>query len=94
MTATQKTGARPTRAVPPNVPDQKTISAGERPETATTSFSSSSGRKPWKKKTVAEQILGQLDKLRADVAEKERDYLQAKKQLDKLEELRAVLENQ
>jgi predicted patatin/cPLA2 family phospholipase len=91
MTAPKATGARPARPAPPNIPDQKTISAGERPETASPS---STGRKPWKKKTVAEQILGQLDKLRADVAEKERDYLQAKKQLDKLEELRAVLENQ
>ena len=93
---TPKTVVAKTRTAPENVPDRKTIAAGDRPqpETEASTSSSSGSRKPWKKKSVAEHILGQLDKLREDVKEKEEAYLQAKKQLDKLEELREVLENQ
>lgn len=91
MTTTKRTGAKGSRPAPGEVPDRKTLVAGEPPaETANTS----SSRKPWKKKSVAEQILGQLDKLREEVAAKEQSYLQAKQQLDKLEALREVLENQ
>ena len=88
MTAAKATGARPSRPAPPNVPDQKSQAAGERPEPATPA---STGRKPWKKKSIAEHILGQFDKLREEVAQKERDYLQAKEQLEQFEELRKVL---
>jgi len=91
MTATKRTGARQARSAPPDVPDQKTLATGERPIESATSNSS---RRAWKKKSVAEHILGQLDKLRDEVKEKEEAYLQAKKQLDKLEQLREVLENQ
>lgn len=86
----KKTGAKGARAAPEEAADRKTLAAGERPETSTTG----TGRRAWKKKSVAEHILGQLDKLREEVAEKERDYQLAKQQLDKLEQLREVLENQ
>lgn len=52
----------------------------------------SSGRKPWKKKTPVEVVLDQINRLREDVADKEEELKQAKKQLQKLEEARKVLE--
>jgi hypothetical protein len=49
-------------------------------------------RKAWKKKSPVEVVLAQLDRLRDDVAKKEEEYKQAKRQLQKLEEARKVLE--
>lgn len=49
-------------------------------------------RKPWKKKTPVEVVLDQINRLREDVAEKEEELKQAKRQLQKLEEARKVLE--
>ena len=86
---TKKTGAKTSRSAPEDAPDRKTLATGDR--SATTA---STSRRPWKKRSVAEHILGQLDKLRDEVKEKEQAYLVAKQQLDKLEELRKVLENQ
>ena len=50
-------------------------------------------RKPWKKKTPIEVVLDQINRLRDDVAKKEEELKQAKKQLVKLEEVRKVLES-
>ncbi|MGI9102209.1 MAG: hypothetical protein ACR2IF_07165 [Terriglobales bacterium] len=50
------------------------------------------GRKPWKKKTPVEVVLDQINRLREEVAEKEEDLKQSKRQLQKLEEARKVLE--
>ena len=50
------------------------------------------GRKPWKKKSPVEVVLTQIDRLRNDVAKKEDEFKQAKRQLQKLEEARKVLE--
>lgn len=92
---TKKTGAK-SRTAPEEATDRKTLATGDRPETQTAAGTSSTGagRRPWKKKSVAEHILGQIDKLREEVEEKHRTYLEAKTQLDKLEQLRQVLENQ
>jgi predicted patatin/cPLA2 family phospholipase len=49
-------------------------------------------RKPWKKKTPVEIMLGQIDKIREDVARKEEEFKLAKRQLEKLEAARKVLE--
>jgi hypothetical protein len=49
-------------------------------------------RKPWKKKTPAEVVLAQIDRVRDDVAGKEEEFKQAKRQLEKLEAARKVLE--
>ena len=49
-------------------------------------------RKPWKKKTPVDVVLDQIDKLREGVAQKEAEFKQAKRQLEKLEEVRKVLE--
>lgn len=49
-------------------------------------------RKPWKKKTPVEVVLDQINKLRDQVTEQEEALKQAKKQLQKLEEARKVLE--
>jgi translation elongation factor EF-G len=51
------------------------------------------GRKPWKKKTPTTVVLEQIDRLRDDVTKKEEELKQAKKQLQKLEEVRKVLES-
>lgn len=50
-------------------------------------------RKPWKKKTPTEVVLEQIDRLRDDVAKKEEELKQSKKQLQKLDEVRKVLES-
>ena len=49
-------------------------------------------RKPWKKKTPVDVVLDQINRLRDDVANQEEELKQAKRQLQKLEEARKVLE--
>jgi hypothetical protein len=49
-------------------------------------------RKPWKKKTPVDIVLDQINKLREDVAAKEEELKVARRQLQKLEEARKVLE--
>jgi hypothetical protein len=60
---------------------------------STQASSSESGRKPWKKKSPVEIFVGQIERLREDVAKKEEELKQAKRQLQKLEEARKVLES-
>ena len=50
-------------------------------------------RKPWKKKTPVEVVLDQIAKIKDDVAKKEEDLKQARRQLQKLEEVKKVLES-
>ena len=52
-----------------------------------------SQRKPWVKKTPAEVVLAQIERVREDVTEKEEELKQAKRQLEKLEQARKVLES-
>jgi len=52
----------------------------------------SQGRKPWKKKTPVDIVLDQINKLRDDVAQKEEALKQARRQLQKLEEVAKILE--
>jgi hypothetical protein len=49
-------------------------------------------RKPWKKKTPTEVVLDQIRRLRDDVAQREEQLKDARRQLQKLEEVRKVLE--
>jgi len=63
-----------------------------RSSTATTVTTSTTGRKPWKKKTPVEVVLDQINRLKDDVAKKEEEFKQAKRQLEKLEAARKVLE--
>ena len=67
-------------------------SAPSRPTTATTAVTTS-GRKPWKKKTATEVFIGQIDRMREEVQRKEEELKQAKRQLEKLEQARKVLES-
>jgi predicted patatin/cPLA2 family phospholipase len=70
-----------------------TDQASARSSTATTTVTTTTtGRKPWKKKTPVEVVLGQIDKLKEDVAKKEEEFKAAKRQLEKLEAARKVLE--
>jgi hypothetical protein len=70
----------------------KTDRSASRSSTATTSTTAST-RKPWKKKTPVEVVLDQINKVREDVTEREEELKQARKQLQKLEEARKLLES-
>ena len=73
---------------------QKSSDSGSsRSSTATTAVTTSAtGRKPWKKKSPVEVVLDQINRLKDDVAKKEEEFKQAKRQLEKLEAARKVLE--
>ncbi len=67
--------------------------ASSRPTIATTAVTTTQPqRKPWKKKTPVEVVLDQIDRLREGVEHKEEELKQAKRQLEKLEQARKVLE--
>ena len=67
--------------------------ASSRSSTATTAVTTTQAtRKPWKKKTPVEVVLDQINRLRDDVLAKEEELKQAKRQLQKLEEAKKVLE--
>lgn len=70
-------------------PQKTTDGSPTRPSTAA---APQRERKPWKKKTPVEIVLDQINRLRDDVAKKEDELKQAKRQLQKLEEARKVLE--
>jgi hypothetical protein len=73
---------------------QKSADTGSsRSSTATPAAATSTpGRKAWKKKTPTEVVLDQINRLKDDVAKKEEEFKQAKRQLEKLEAARKVLE--
>lgn len=58
----------------------------------TTTTTTASGRQPWKKKTPVEIVLSQLNRQRDDVAKREEELREAKRQLEKLEAAKKVLE--
>jgi len=73
---------------------QKAKETGSSPSsTATTAVTTSTRqRKAWVKKTPVEVVLTQIDRVREDVARKKEEYEAAKRQLEKLEAARKVLE--
>ena len=52
----------------------------------------SSGRKPWKKKSPVEFVIAQIDRARESVAKKEEELKTERRELQKLEEARKLLE--
>jgi uncharacterized membrane protein YjjP (DUF1212 family) len=71
-----------------------TDQAPARSSTASTVVTTSTReRKPWKKRTPVEVMLDQINRIKDDVAAKEDELKQAKRQLQKLEEARKVLES-
>lgn len=50
-------------------------------------------RKPWVKKSPVEVVLSQITRLHEGVAQKEEELKQTKRQLQKLEEVRKILES-
>jgi predicted patatin/cPLA2 family phospholipase len=77
-------------------PKKSAGQASSRPTTAATVLTTSAGqatRKPWKKKSPVEVMLDQIDRLRIDVEKKEQELKQAKRQMEKLEEARKLLES-
>jgi uncharacterized membrane protein YjjP (DUF1212 family) len=73
-------------------PKKAADQAPARSSTATTATTTQTTRKPWKKKTPVEVVLDQISRLRDDVVAKEEELKQAKRQLQKLEEAKKVLE--
>jgi len=74
-------------------PKKAADQASPRSLTASTAVATTQAtRKPWKKKTPVEVVLDQINRLRDDVLEKEEELKQAKRQLQKLEEAKKVLE--
>lgn len=71
-------------------PKKAADQAPARSSTATTAVTAT--RKPWKKKTPVEVVLDQINRLRDDVLAKEEELKHAKRQLQKLEEAKKVLE--
>lgn len=70
-----------------------TDQASSRSSTVTTAVTTSATqRKPWKKKSPVDVVLDQINRLRNDVVAKEEELKQAKRQLEKLEAARKVLE--
>ena len=59
---------------------------------ATVPQSTTSGRKPWKKKTPVEVVLEQEEKLRREITEGEEEIKQKRVQLKKFEEARKIFE--
>ncbi len=50
-------------------------------------------RKPWKKRTPVEVVLDQINRVKEDVAKREEELKQARRQLQKLEDARKLLES-
>ena len=77
------------------MPAKKTVeSAVPRPSVANTAATTTTRqRKPWVKRTPIEVIIDQIEKVRDDVARKEEELKQSKKQLQKLEEVQKSLES-
>jgi len=72
---------------------KSTDQVSSRSSTATPAVTTTqASRKPWKKKTPVEVVLDQINRLRDDVLAKEEELKQAKRQLQKLEEAKKVLE--
>jgi hypothetical protein len=72
---------------------KRTDQASPRSSIATTAVTTTQAtRKPWKKKTPVEVVLDQINRLHDDVLAKEEELKQAKRQLQKLEEAKKVLE--
>lgn len=63
-----------------------------RPQTPTTETSATSARKPWIKKSPVDVVIDQIDKQRQRVNEKEEELKKDRRELQKLEEARKVLE--
>jgi hypothetical protein len=88
-----KPGSKPSRTTPSDVPDRKTLSTGERPEqTATETATTTSQRKAWIRKTPVEVVLDQIHKQEQRVAELEAQFKHEKRELEKLQKAKEVLE--
>jgi hypothetical protein len=53
----------------------------------------STDRKPWKKKSPVEVVIAQIDRVRDDVAKREDELKVARRELQKLEEAKKLLES-
>ena len=68
------------------------MNAQKQTEPATQGKLPATGRKPWKKKTPVEVVLDQIERVREAVAEREEELKAARRELQKLEEAKKLLE--
>lgn len=74
-------------------PPKTSEASPARSSTATTqSATGQSTRKTWKKKSPVDVVLDQINKAKKDAAEKEEAFKEAKRQVEKLEAARKILE--
>lgn len=67
--------------------------AEPRPTITTSSVTTTtSERKPWKKKTPVEAVIAQIERLRTSAKAKEEELKQTQRELQKLDEIRKALE--
>jgi hypothetical protein len=71
---------------------QKSKDTGSPPSASAPVTMGTTKRKAWVKKTPVEVVLDQINRLKDDVAKKEEEFKLAKRQLEKLEAARKVLE--
>ncbi len=73
---------------------KQTDTGATRSSTATTAVTTgATQRRPWKKKTPVEVVMDQITRLREDVTRREEELKQAKRQMQKLDEVLKVLES-
>jgi len=68
------------------------MNAQKQTEPATQGKLPATARKPWKKKTPVEVVLDQIERVREAVAEREEELKAARRELQKLEEAKKLLE--
>jgi polyhydroxyalkanoate synthesis regulator phasin len=60
---------------------------------AAAASSKAGDRKPWKKKSPVEVVLDQANRLRSQIAEREEELKELRRQLQKFEEARKIFES-
>jgi hypothetical protein len=74
-------------------PDRKTDQSQKGSVTPKPTPTGTAERKPWKKRTPVEVVIDQIDRVKDDVTRKEEELKLARRQLQKLEEARKLLES-
>jgi hypothetical protein len=91
-----RSAARVSPQVPSAIPkEESTMNAKKATETSDPQMplGGRNERKPWVKKTPVQAVLNQIERLHEGLAKKEEELKQAKRQLQKLEEVRKILES-
>jgi hypothetical protein len=74
-------------------PDRKTDQSQKESVAPKAAQTGTAERKPWKKRSPVEIVLDQINRVKDDVTKKEDELKLARRQLQKLEEARKLLES-